>query len=180
MAFERNTRRAATTKQELDRLIQAGAYDNAPLNPTGAQTMLDSAGATIGRPAYGTSAGNLQSAYQTDLPANVAGPQLPDMYMTARNSARGDGRDDMSQMIARDQTLYDQNMAIATRRAQGIDPSIQWRPGTDAATFMNDQQSTAQAFTQQPEYSGPPTAAGVTPELMRNKIQERLSQRRGG
>lgn len=178
MPLSRNTRRQPASMTQVQNLIQSGAYDSAPLNPQGAQTMLDSGGNLGGRPQYGNASGSVQAAYQTDLPDNVYGPQLPDLYMSARNASRGQGRDDYAQELNRDQQLYDANMAIAGRRAGGTDPAIQWRPGTDGASFMGDQQAVQQAFTPQPEMAGAPTANGVTPDMIRLKLQERL--RRSG
>jgi hypothetical protein len=103
-----NTRRATGTRQQVNQLIQSGAYDNAGINEAGAATV------PYGRPAYGSpNMGGVRSAYDVNLPANTYGPQLPDLYASMNASAQGD---EVSRMIDRDQGLYDANLAIASRQ----------------------------------------------------------------
>lgn len=195
MAKGPNTRRQpAASMAEIDRLIQGGAYDRVPLDPVGADRMrqrVQNYGGTA--PAFGDATGDLRSAYQTDLPDDVYGPQLPDLYMTARNEARNQYKsyapeDQVGQGISRDRLLHNANMTIATRRAQGVGPDIEWRSGTDAARFMGDKQKLLEAFTPTTQVTPMPTrpveitrpeeGLELSPDLVRLKMQQKMG--RGG
>lgn len=189
MAKGPNTRRQpARSMAEIDSLIAAGAYDRVPLNPQGAEIMRQRVQQYGGlEPGYGNTSGQLRSAYETDLPDNVYGPQLPDLYLSAQKEARDSQRyvpDPMSQDMNRDKNLYRANMAIATRRAEGIDPAIEWRSGVDASAFQNNAPAVMEQFTPNPEItpmqprpmdvSPVATEQGLTPEMVRLKMRQKM------
>lgn len=172
---------------DIERQIQSGAYDRAPLHAAGAERMRQRVQNYGGAPpAYGDASGDLLSAYEVDLPD---GTQLPDIYMTARDEARRRyPSDPLGQDLLRDQLIHNMNMTIATRRAQGVDPNIEWRPGTDAASFMGDKQKLQEAFIpkteatpmpiRQIEITRPEETLELSPDLVRQKLQQKMA--RGG
>lgn len=157
------SRRAAAPMADVNRLIQGGAYSQAPLQPYGYQGMPAS------RPSIGEGTWSGQpvgAIVNTDLPNNVYGPQLPDLRMSVNRAADAETRrmsggvsdaaryqDD--QNLNRAQMMYDANMGIASA---GLNNE-----------YRGPQDTIDMAGTQ-----------SVPNEFIRQYLNDRIGARRGG